>query len=144
MPRTVKDQTRGCFGCAVVIFAAFFAYIFFHRYIWREKEAPKDSKITQQRMSEINRDYYRFHDLNGRYPESFEELREAMGGGKRAYSDPWGSPYVIVERDGTVYVYSIGPDLTDDGMSIQYDPTNGVESTGDMFMILRRSGSSGG
>jgi hypothetical protein len=141
MARKVKEQTRGCFGCAVFLFLLLVGGIFFHRYVWRKRDAPLEVRIANQRMSMINRDYYQFQEEQGRYPESFEELQGALGKGKIAYSDPWGSPFRMMDRAGTMYLYSIGPDLSDDDMSVKYDPTNGVESAGDVWMILRRGGS---
>jgi hypothetical protein len=128
-------------GCAVFLLVFLFGGILFHRFVLRKHDAPLEVRIANQRMSAINRDYYQFKEEKGRFPESFEELREVRGKGKSAYTDPWGSPFQMVERDGTVSVYSVGPDLADDDMSVRYDPTNGLESAGDVWMILRRSGS---
>jgi len=142
MAKTVGEQLRGCFGCGGLIVLALIVFMFYHRYGWRERVAPKDARIAEQRMAEINRLYYRVHDEQGRFPESLEDLESAIGEARQAYTDPWGNPFRIMEKEGTVYVYSIGPDAADDGLEIKYDPTNGVESAGDLSMILRRAGSS--
>lgn len=46
-------------------------------------------------------------------------------------------PIKIKMRDDNKYViYSIGPDKTDDNAEIEYDPTNGFESSGDIFRVI--------
>ncbi len=50
--------------------------------------------------------------------------------------DPfWGTPY---RRDAaTKRLYSVGPDRRDDHAAIEYDPTNGTASAGDIWMAWR-------
>ena len=43
------------------------------------------------------------------------------------------SRFMKHESNGYLIYYSVGPDLKDDGCMIQYDPTNGVISSGDIY-----------
>lgn len=142
MARTVKEQSKSCLGCGLVIVGCVAAVVFYHRFIWREKQAPDLAHLNRLRMSQISKAYYTFYQQNNRYPESFQELmtpKDYVGG---VHQDVWGSEYRIVEVQGIVYVYSLGPDLTDDEMEITYDPTNGAESRGDQPYVLRRRAAS--
>lgn len=141
MPRTVRERSRGCLGCSLVVVVGLLVVIFFHRYVWQEEQAPDLAELNRRRMAQVNRAYYGFHNDNKRYPESFQELMSPKNYAAGVHQDVWGNEYRILEKGGSVYVYSFGPDMTDDLMEIRYDPTNGARSTGDQALILRRSSS---
>jgi len=48
----------------------------------------------------------------------------------------WKSLFKCYVKDGQVVVYSVGPDKTDDGAKIAYDPTNGLVSKGDIWITV--------
>jgi hypothetical protein len=50
-----------------------------------------------------------------------------------------GSSYRVILRDGEWLVYSVGPDGKDDNATIRYDPTNGLESAGDIIRSMSTS-----
>ena len=54
-------------------------------------------------------------------------------------SDPFtDSPFLFIKDNTGLQFYSPGPDLIDDKAKIEYDPTNGIISRGDVvFPILR-------
>ena len=52
-------------------------------------------------------------------------------------SDPFTSqPLRFARSPGEIVIYSLGPDMTDDGGLIAYDPTNGTHSRGDLAIHL--------
>jgi hypothetical protein len=138
MARTVGQQSRSCMGWFLAILACLVIAILFHRYIWRPKQAPNRAHLNNLRMSQVSRGYYAFYEQNQRYPESFSELTASEQYKSGIHQDVWGNEFAILEKDGIVYVYSFGPDLTDDHMDILYDPTNGFDSRGDQRLSLRR------
>lgn len=47
-------------------------------------------------------------------------------------------PLNYLKKDDKVYIYSYGPDKDDDNCEIAYDPTNGMDSNGDIFRVNER------
>ncbi len=48
------------------------------------------------------------------------------------------NPMRFLERDDVFFIYSIGPDETDDRAAFAYDPTNGTVSPGEIFYEFRK------
>lgn len=55
---------------------------------------------------------------------------------KDAFSEKEDSLKLITQSDGLHYIlYSIGPDKNDNKAEIEYDPTNGANSAGDIIKL---------
>ena len=57
-------------------------------------------------------------------------------------NNPWRDPFtaemfLLDSLTSPTMIYSPGPDLTDDRGAVQYDPTNGTISPGDLSIRLR-------
>lgn len=64
---------------------------------------------------------------------SISLIREHLG--KQEFYDPFTyKPMRISNTSTTIYVYSVGPDIEDNNAYISYDPTNGLKSSGDLFV----------
>lgn len=98
------------------------------------RKMTADAKFENMRTALAARD----HQLRtGALPRNANELGPLMPQGPPA--DPYSSePLKIRAHDSTsapsaVSCYSIGPDGRDDGATIEYDPTNGTISRGDII-----------
>lgn len=75
---------------------------------------------------------------NNRYPDDLKSLTTPVAYLSALRADPFAreaSPIRYVPKGKDWLLYSIGPDQSDDKGGIQYDPTNGAVSRGD---IVRR------
>lgn len=55
--------------------------------------------------------------------------------GEIPQNDPWGKPYTLYHDGNSIYYYSWGPNQSNDGGTVLYDPTNGIISDGDIFIL---------
>jgi hypothetical protein len=74
--------------------------------------------------------------------ETAMAAREACG--KDQKENPWfdyftTEPFVVREETSSTLIYSPGPDLVDDHARIEYDPTNGSMSGGDIWIRIPRA-----
>ncbi len=74
--------------------------------------------------------------VSGRFPTAGENPGELMPGGIDA--DPFGKRLQMAEIEGGLAIYSVGPDRKDNRASVEYDPTNGTVSGGDIRVRLFR------
>jgi hypothetical protein len=69
-------------------------------------------------MGLVNRYYYKMAVEEGAWPNPPEKVFPKFAG--LPSIDPWGSPLKFVEKDGSLYLYSLGPDKIDDGAAREY------------------------
>jgi hypothetical protein len=71
------------------------------------------------------------------FPVSPEDLRDLLPGGLP--KDPFGTATLCLKAMPNAMVcYSFGPDRKDDGAAVNYDPTNGAVSRGDIMVEIPR------
>lgn len=76
-----------------------------------------------------------FRALNGVYPDSLDAIANLY---KTPPVDPFtAKPFVYEKSDDGFRLYSLGPELVDDKAAIEYDPTNGTISAGDIIFTSK-------
>lgn len=62
---------------------------------------------------------------------------DMVAGGTGSETDPLtNEPFKTIQEDGSMLIYSIGPDLKDQHGHVAYDPTNGTTSAGDIMLRI--------
>ncbi|MBM3333267.1 hypothetical protein FJY63_01255 [Candidatus Sumerlaeota bacterium] len=93
-----------------------------------------DSHFELLRMATAAK--YRFV-AHGQFPKTVEEFAPLLAQGLP--NDPFTKkPLNFISTSNSLLCYSVGPDQIDDHASIQYDPTNGTMSTGDICLEVPR------
>lgn len=65
---------------------------------------------------------------------------DLISGGTGQEVDPFtDQPLKTIQTDDSTTIYSIGPDRQDQGGAVSYDPTNGTDSAGDIFIRVPKS-----
>jgi len=101
-------------------------------------QATIRAKISLARMVNLQaaislRHYYLKYEEWPQIPITGELLDQP---GMDAFSSDH-SPHKLVEHENDLIVYSVGPDQKDDRAKMNYDPTNGIISSGDIFLQVR-------
>ena len=81
---------------------------------------------------------YRFL-TTGQFPRSASEFAPLLPEGPPQDLYSYGILRFLDPDDDSFTVYSVGPDGKDDGAAIQYDPTNGFKSVGDLLLRIPRN-----
>jgi hypothetical protein len=86
--------------------------------------AALDRVVAQTTLMEVGLAISQYHAAHGAYPETLDAAARYLGGAIR--SDPYTGTSLVYERRGEGYVlYSVGPNLTDDG-GIPLDGPGGI------------------
>lgn len=117
----VKAKTAGCGILVYIVIAVvvFVGYILYDHYVLRYSRLPYEIDDCWFSMGMYNRGYYAVALKTQAWPDPPESLFDESS--NLSSVDPWGSPFKFMEKDGSLYVYSIGPDKKDDGGKIEYD-----------------------
>ncbi len=133
-----KKDTMGCGFTSYLVIAAilFVGWILYDYYIGRKQRVPYEYVDCWREMGLTNRYYYKMAVEEGKWPNPPSVVFSTFAGLPSV--DPWGSPFKFIEKDGGLYVYSFGPDKTDDHASTEYflDPKNPF-TPGDVICWLR-------
>jgi hypothetical protein len=133
-----KKETMGCGFTGYLVIAAilFILWVLYDHYIGRKERVPYEVEECWRQMGLVNRYYYKMALEDGEWPSPPDKVFSKFVGLPSV--DPWGSPFKFVERDGSLYLYSLGPDKTDDGSTNEYilDPKYPF-SSGDITCWLR-------
>ena len=102
--------------------------------VTKARQSIVDARFELLRMATAVR--YRFV-LRGEFPRTPDQFGPLLSEGlpKDPFSD---GPLKFIMTTDSLVCYSIGPDGRDDRVAIEYDPTNGSLSPGDMLMTVPR------
>src|SRR5262245_8120226 len=131
-----KRSTKGCLGWLGFFAACYLGWVVYDHYIGKILRVPDEVSVNQKRLTEISKLYYDYNNKKGRFPNNMADLMAAYSD-YLIDQDVWGFKFRMTTRDNKVWVYSVGPDLTDNNGEIEYNPSNGVRSAGDQIYFLR-------
>jgi hypothetical protein len=102
--------------------------------VTKTRQSIVDAKFELLRVATAAR--YRFV-LRGEFPRTPDQFGPLLSEGlpKDPFAD---GPLKFIITTDSLVCYSVGPDERDDRVAIEYDPTNGTLSPGDMLMTVAR------
>jgi len=136
---------------ALAILALVVTCVFAARFLreWWEHMEPGRGRMVRVKLALASSDLRRiaeaaamYHAREGKLPDSEQDLVE-KGLLRGISTDPFtgfSEPYRFQTMGCALYVWSVGPDGVDDGAVPLYDPTNGLDSKGDIVRAVRSVG----